>query len=243
MLAHDEQPRRGRTPVSTHEQPSSRRSSTCRSATTATKRVLFIDQALERLRAIPGVIERVVHLLDSASPDRTGTRSSSSKASRSPSAASCRARRGRPISERVLRHHGHPPAEGARIRQPRRRQLAEVGGRQRNLRAPLLRRQQSDRRTRQAGLAGRQDPVARNRRRGQRRPRRTACGRSDAAGLSAGAAGRPAVGCVRGSGAPSTRPRSGAPSKPPFTRSIRTCRSSTSRRWTRSSTPASATSV
>ena len=73
-------------------------------------------------------------------------------------------------------------------------------------------------------------PMARNRRRRERRARRPACRvirrcrHTCPSGRSRRDRGR------SWSGRPSTRPRSGAPSKPPFTRSIRTCRSSTCRR-------------
>ena len=74
---------------------------------TTEKRLVFLDQSLERLRAIPGVTSAALHLSRSPSPARTGTRSSSSRASPFPSAISCRARRGfrraRSISRRRAR--------------------------------------------------------------------------------------------------------------------------------------------
>ena len=118
------------------------------------KRLLFLDQALERLRAIPGVTKAAF----TYSIPVAGSNWNSifivegqpvPKRNQLPSSAWI------PISNGLLRHDGHPPAERALVRQPRCHGRAESCGRQRDLRASFLRRQRPDRRAREAGLARR----------------------------------------------------------------------------------------
>ncbi len=209
-----------------------------------TKRLLFLDQSLERLRAIPGVTKAAF----TYSIPVAGSNWNSifivegqpvPERSKLPSSAWI------PVSAEFFDTMGIRLLKGRLVRQPRCHRRARVGRRQRDVRAALLRQQQSDRHARQAGLAGRQGvyALARDRRRRQRRAHEQSAGRSDPAGLSPRASeldsGRAPSSCAR---RPTPR-RSGAPSKPPCTKSIRTCRCSTSRRWIRSSRRPSATSV
>ena len=97
----------------------------------------------------------------------------------------------------------------------------------------LLRRQRSDWHARQAGLAGRPDAMARDHRRGQRRQGQQPAGRYDAAGLPAREPARAEAAAHSWRARTAIRVPLAAPSKPRSTRSNRTCRSSTSARWTR----------
>ncbi len=93
------------------------------------KRMLFLDQALERLRAIPGVSNASF----TYSIPLAGSNWNSIfiiEGQPVPERSKLAELRVDADHERVLRHDGHPPVEGPRVRQPRRQQFADGDRRQ-----------------------------------------------------------------------------------------------------------------
>ncbi len=151
---------------------------------TTEKRLLFLDQSLERLRAIPGVTRAAF----TYSIPVAGSNWNSifivegqpvPERNQLPSSAWI------PVERGVSRDDGDSSDQGPLVRQSRSAGCARSRGRQRDVRAAVFRHQRSNRRAREAGLAGRQDAVAADRRRGQRRSHEQPAGRSDTAGVPA----------------------------------------------------------